>query len=420
MQLCCSMAQVVRTRHGKRQPALFGGTSDRPGYLADPDPARGKTPLNESRALRRRRGGLTIILWTQLGALLGFSALLFLSYQLYQVFQPFLAPIAWAIILRFAFQPVHDPLRRRLPNRPNLVALLATAVVTLAVAIPALAISSILTHEAAGAVEHITRFLQAGGLERWGEQLRELAWIPLWRWLSPWFDTTAIDLRGILLRALNSGVNVLVEQMTIGAASLLVIVVKFILMLLTLFFVFRDGETFYNWVRSTLPFAPSQQEHVFTQLAQTVNAVSYGIGITAVVQGLLAGLLYWILGVPFPAFWGLLTGIVAPIPIGGTGLIWAPAGVYLILAESFVRGVILLACGVLVVSTIDNVLKAYLISGRTRLPPLILFFAILGGLKAYGVLGVFVGPLLLALVITGVTLYRDINAQRRPVIASPS
>jgi len=410
----------VRTRHGKRQPALFGGTSDRPGYLADPDPARGKTPLNESRALRRRRSGLTIILWTQLGALLGFSALLFLSYQLYQVFQPFLAPIAWAIILRFAFQPVHDPLRRRLPNRPNLVALLATAVVTLAVAIPSFAISSILTHEAAGAVEHITRFLQAGGLERWGEQLRELAWIPLWRWLSPWLDTTAIDLRGILLRALNSGVNVLVEQMTIGAASLLVIVVKFILMLLTLFFVFRDGETFYNWVRSTLPFAPSQQEHVFTQLAQTVNAVSYGIGITAVVQGLLAGLLYWILGVPFPAFWGLLTGIVAPIPIGGTGLIWAPAGVYLILAESFVRGVILLACGVLVVSTIDNVLKAYLISGRTRLPPLILFFAILGGLKAYGVLGVFVGPLLLALVITGVTLYRDINAQRRPVIASPS
>jgi predicted PurR-regulated permease PerM len=376
--------------------------------------------LNEPRVLRRRRGGLTIILWTQLGALLGFSALLFISYQLYQVFQPFLAPIAWAIILHFAFQPVHDPLKRRLPNRPNLVALLATAIVTLAVAIPAFAISTILTQEAAGAIEHITRFLQAGGLERLGEQLRELAWIPLWRWLSPWLDTTAIDLRGILLRALNSGVNVLVEQMTIGAASLLVIAVKFILMLLTLFFVFRDGETFYNWVRATLPFAPAQQEHVFRQLAQTVNAVSYGLGITAVVQGLLAGLLYWILGVPFPAFWGLLTGIVAPIPIGGTGLIWAPAGVYLILAESFVRGVILLACGAFVVSTIDNVLKAYLISGRTRLPPLILFFAILGGLKAYGVLGVFVGPLLLALVITGVTLYRDINAQRRPVIASPS
>jgi predicted PurR-regulated permease PerM len=374
--------------------------------------------LNESRALRRRRAGLSILLWTQLGALLGFSAILFLSYQLYQLFQPFLAPIAWAIILRFAFQPAHQWLRQRLPNRPNLVALLASGVVTLAVAIPAFAISSILTHEAAGAVDEVKRFLQAGGLERWAEQLRELAWIPLWRWLSSWLDTTAIDLRGMLLRSLNTGVNVLVEQMTVGAANLVVIALKFVLMLLTLFFVFRDGEAFYYWVRTTLPFSPAQQERVFMRLGQTVNAVTYGIGITAAVQGFLAGLLYWILGVPFPAFWGLLTAVVAPIPIGGTGLVWVPAGVYLIVAESLVRGVILLACGALVVSIIDNVLKTYLISGRTQLPPLILFFAILGGLRVYGVLGVFVGPLLLALVIDAVTLYHDISAERRPVVAS--
>ena len=373
--------------------------------------------MNESRALRRRRVGLSTLLWTQLGALLGFSAILFISFQLYQLFQPFLAPIAWAIILCFAFQPVHQLLRQWLPNRPTLVALLATAVVTLAVAIPAAVISSILTHEAASAIDEVKRFLQAGGLERWAEQLRQLAWIPLWRWLSPWLDTTAIDLRGMLLHALNAGVNVLVEQMTVGAANLLLIALKFVLMLLTLFFVFRDGEAFYHWVRTTLPFAPAQQERVFTRLGQTVNAVTYGIGITAAVQGVLAGLLYWILGVPFPAFWGLLTAVVAPIPIGGTGLVWVPAGVYLILAESLLRGVILLACGALVVSTIDNVLKAYLISGRTRLPPLILLFAILGGLRVYGVLGVFVGPLLLALVIDAVTLYRDISAERRPIIA---
>jgi predicted PurR-regulated permease PerM len=384
------------------------------------EPARGYMPLNEARVLRRRRTGLRRLLWAQLGALLGFSALLFISYQLYQLFEPFLASIAWAIILRFAFQPAHQLLRQRLPGRPNLVALLATGVVMLAVAIPVAAMSSILTQEAAGAVEQVTRFLQAGGLERWAQQLRELAWIPLWRWLSPWLDTTAIDLRGILLRALNTGANFLVEQMTVGAANLFVIALKFLLMLLTLFFVFRDGETFYHWMRSALPFAPAQQERIFTRLGQTVNAVTYGIGITAAVQGVLAGLLYWILGVPFPAFWGVLTAIVAPIPIGGTGLVWVPAGVYLILAESLLRGVILLACGTVLVSTIDNVLKTYLISGRTQLPPLILFFALLGGLKAYGVLGVFAGPLLLALVIDGVALYRDISAERRRITAASS
>jgi predicted PurR-regulated permease PerM len=100
--------------------------------------------------------------------------------------------------------------------------------------------------------------------------------------------------------------------------------------------------------------------------------------------------------------------------------VWGPAGAYLILAESLVRGVILLACGALIVSTIDNVLKAYLISGRTQLPPLILFFALLGGIRAYGVLGVFVGPLLLALVIDGVALYRDIKAEGRRVVPASS
>jgi predicted PurR-regulated permease PerM len=365
-------------------------------------------------ALRRRAGGLTTLLWTQLGVLLGFAVLLFIAYQLYQVFQPFVAPIAWAIILRFAFQPIHHLLRARLGNRPNLVALLATIVVTVAVAIPAFAISSILTHEAVSAIQNTRRFLQAGGLELWGERLRELASIPLWQWLSPWVDMAAIDLRGILIRALNAVADFLVEQLTMAAANLLVIAVKFILMLLTLFFVFRDGEAFYEWIRTTLPFAHAQQERVFARLAQTVNAVTYGLGITAIVQGILAGLAYWLLGVPFPAFWGLLTAVVAPIPLGGTGLVWAPAGIYLIAAESWVRGVILLAWGGLVVSTFDNVLKALLISERTRLPPLILFFAILGGLKAYGVLGVFLGPLLLALVITGVTLYREITAEKKP------
>jgi predicted PurR-regulated permease PerM len=106
--------------------------------------------------------------------------------------------------------------------------------------------------------------------------------------------------------------------------------------------------------------------------------------------------------------------------VGGTGLVWAPAGVYLILAESWVRGVVLLAWGALVVSTFDNVLKTLLISERTRLPPLLLFFAILGGLKAYGVLGIFLGPLLLSFVITAVTLYRELRSDAETPTAPAS
>jgi predicted PurR-regulated permease PerM len=367
----------------------------------------------QRRPRRRRGSGLTTQLGILLGTLVGFSLLVFIGYQLYQVFQAFVAPVAWAIILRFVFQPVHARMPRFVGGRPNLVAFLSTLVVMLAVGIPAVAISGILTSEAVGAIQEVKRFIQAGGVEQWGEQLRTLAWIPLWEWLSPWLSPGELDLKGLALRALNTVADFLVEQMTTGAANLLVIIVKYVLMLLTLFFVFRDGEAFYHWVRTTIPLPEAQQARVFERLAATITAVTYGIGITAIVQGILAGAAYWVLGVPFPAFWGLLTSVVAPIPLGGTGLVWVPAGVYLILAESWARGIVLLAWGALVVSTIDNVLKTVLISERTRLPPLLLFFAILGGLKAYGVLGVFLGPLLLSFVITGITLYRELTSEAK-------
>ena len=135
LQLCCSMTGVSPSG------ILYGNTEHMvapvspPGRDPEWGPPRGNILLNELRVLRRRRARLSLLLWAQLGALLGFSALLCITYQLYQLFEPS-SSIAWAIILRFAFQPAHQLLRQRLPNRPNLAALLSTGVVMLAVAIP--------------------------------------------------------------------------------------------------------------------------------------------------------------------------------------------------------------------------------------------------------------------------------------------
>jgi predicted PurR-regulated permease PerM len=237
------------------------------------------------RPLRRRGGGYSTLLWTQLGALTGFSLLLFVTYHLYLIFQPFGAPVAWAIILRFAFQPIYAWLQRLIGLRPNLAALLATGIATLAVAIPALAIFGILTHEAVAAFQHVSRFIQADGLELWGEKIRTLAWIPFWEWLSPWLSTGDIQLTGIVMRAVNVVGDFAVEQMTLGAANLVLLTVKFLLMLLTLFFVFRDGEAFYHWVQSIIPLPEEQQARISNRLVATVTAVMYGIGVAAVVQG---------------------------------------------------------------------------------------------------------------------------------------
>jgi len=375
--------------------------------------------MDDEQSPRRWRGELRALFGAQLGALIAFGALLFVLYQVYQVFQPFVAPIAWAIILGINFAPLHRWFHLKLGQRATLSALLATAVVTLTVVTPALALSGILTQQALEAAQQIKEFAQAGRIEYWGELIRTRASTFIWQWVGPWLGWLAVDLNMVLSRALNAVADAIVPQVTVLAAGLFVVAVKFLLMLLTLFFVFRDGEVSYQWIRTTIPLSVAQQGFIFERLGQTVIAVTQGIGITAVVQGILAGLAYWALGLPFPAFWAVLTAVVAPIPIGGTGLVWVPAAIYLMGVESLVRGVILIVWGVAVVSMIDNVLKPWLIGGRAHLPALFLFFAILGGISVYGVLGVFLGPLLLALVMTGLTLYRERPPDVRPPTSLP-
>jgi predicted PurR-regulated permease PerM len=363
--------------------------------------------MDEERMPGRWGDEIRLFFWAQLGALIGFGALLFVLYQVYQVFQPFIAPMAWAIILGVNFHPLHRWLCLRMRGHKTLPALLATAVVMLTVVIPVLAMSGILTQQAMEAAQRLKEFAEAGGIDYWGERLRTRASLFLWQWVSPWIGMIAVDLNALIARALTAVADVIVPQMTVVAASVFVVAVKFLLMLLTLFFVFRDGEACYHWVRTTIPLSVAQQGIMFEQLGETVIAVTRGIGITAVVQGILAGLAYWVLGVPFAVFWGLLSAVVAPIPLGGTGLVWVPAAIYLMMAQSWVRGLMMLIWGIAVISMVDNVVKPWLIGGRAKLPTLFLFFAILGGVSVYGVLGVFLGPLLLALVITSITLYRE-------------
>jgi predicted PurR-regulated permease PerM len=132
------------------------------------------------------------------------------------------------------------------------------------------------------------------------------------------------------------------------------------------------------------------------------------------VQGLLAGLSYWALGVPFPVFLALLTALAAFLPLGGTALVWAPAAVYLFAVGAPLRGVLQLAWGIGVVTMVDNVLKPLLIGGQARIPTLLLFFGILGGLKAFGFLGAFLGPAVMALALTCLDLTRELLGPAPP------
>jgi predicted PurR-regulated permease PerM len=159
-----------------------------------------------------------------------------------------------------------------------------------------------------------------------------------------------------------------------------------------------------------LPLRPDQVRRLFARVKETLRAIVYGTLAMAAIQGTLTGLAFWFLGLTSPIVWGLLASLLAVLPIVGTTLVWLPATCMLLLSGHWIKGVILLIWGIAVVHPVDNVLRPYLIGERVKLSTLYVFFALLGGLKTFGGLGVFVGPLILAVT---VALFRFLREEER-------
>jgi predicted PurR-regulated permease PerM len=136
---------------------------------------------------------------------------------------------------------------------------------------------------------------------------------------------------------------------------------------------------------------------------------------TALAQGVLAGLGFWALGMPFSFFLACAAALLSLQPLGGSAVVWLPCALYLGFAGSWTKGVILIVYGALIISGVDNVLRPLIIGGRTNLPTFFLFFGILGGLQAYGFLGIFLGPVVLATIMAFVKIYREEYAQETAI-----
>ena len=207
-----------------------------------------------------------------------------------------------------------------------------------------------------------------------------------------------------------------VGQVTGVAQNVLLFTVNFFIALFTLFFLLRDGRDFLRTCQRLLPMDQEHQERLLKNIVDAVLAVIHGSFVVAVVQGLLAGLAYWFLGVPFAVLWGVVTGFVSLLPVGGSALVSIPASIYLFLQGETVRGIVLLAWCLGFVGTIDNVLKPILIGNRLGLPVLFLFFGILGGLSLFGAMGIILGPVLFALLRALLDLYLEgyASAEQEP------
>ncbi len=340
----------------------------------------GIDPLAAQTALRRVALGLLLIVLLGLG---------------YLVLQPFLASVAWAMILGFTSWPLFERLRARMPRHPHAASLLMTLAMALAFMLPVLWLAVLLRGELAGALAGAGARLSGGALHL----PDALARVPLLGGMlqdllreatgphpagplrgSPWSAQAAEQAFALLGGA---GRNA----------------AKFGFALLTLFFVYRDGERGLRQAQTVFRHLLGPRVDGYLQAAAAMTrAVLWGLVVTALVQGLFAGLGYWGAGLGAPVLLAAVTALFALAPFG-TPLVWAPAGLWLIAQGRIGAGIGLLLWGLLVVSWVDNLVRPLVISGSTRVPFVLVVFGVLGGLAAFGLVGMFLGPVVLAVLL---------------------
>lgn len=326
--------------------------------------------------------------------------------QLIGIFHLFLTPILWAVILALVFYPLFAKLRDLFRGRRNLASAVVILLVVILTAGPMIFFSGTLVKEVLDFYRDVGAWIAEKKYEAIWSRVLDSPLRVIWDKIVEKTAALNIQIVPVFGKAAQTVSNAIVGQIQEGAKNFIFFVLNYVVTIIIFFFFLRDGESLGRGLKDLFPMTRENKEMVFRRLATTVSAVVRGLVVTGGVQALLAGLAFSILGVPFPVFLALLIGFLALVPIGGAVLVWFPSAVYLFLSGSWVKALILFLWGALVISTVDNFLKPLLIGKETKLPTLFLFLAILGGLVFYGFIGVFLGPIMLALFLTLIEIYR--------------
>jgi predicted PurR-regulated permease PerM len=329
---------------------------------------------------------------------LALAALLVLAYLLYLLLAPFFGPIAWALFIAFLIQPVHRWLSRRLGGRATLSAVLLTVATFVIVVGPLTGLGAAFAKQVADLARQVQQFV----VEHRPSAASDLASLPFVGPALDWLqDNTGISLAQMQAWAVEGAQAILRALANLGRAAFLGAlgtVIGFALMMFILFFAIRDGTRWVETARTLVPMSAAERARLFEHLASVTRAMVYGTGVTALVQGALVAAGFAIVGLPSPVVFGVLAALAALIPLVGTPAVWVPAAIVLAAQDRWGAALFMALWGGFVV-TIDNFLRPWLVSGRADVGTLTVFIGVLGGVGAFGPIGVFLGPLVLALAI---------------------
>jgi predicted PurR-regulated permease PerM len=314
------------------------------------------------------------------------------TYVCFVIVQPFLLAAAAAAALAILFHPLLNQFRRWGMRRTP-AALLTVVIIVVAVLTPMVLLSM-------GAVRELRQVfgmlaeasLADGGWEPWLTHLLEK---PL-SWLGIQADDPDFRLRKLLADWAEASRETLMRGLRGAISNIANVLFSIVVTLVTLFFLLRDGDKIRLEVKRLVPLDGLVTDQLFDRVNQTVIANMYGVVAVATAQGALTGLAFLVLGLSNPVLWTVMASLLSMVPFVGAGSVWVGAAIWLAISGSYTKALMLTAFGAGVISLADNFIRPYVVSGPAKLHPLLVFFALLGGVRAFGLIGIFIGPAVLS------------------------
>jgi predicted PurR-regulated permease PerM len=315
-----------------------------------------------------------------------YSAVLLVGYLTFLVVSPFLVPLGWAGVLAVCVYPLYSQLTPKLGRSGG--AVLTTVLVLLLIVVPVWLVVSAIIREGGQAVPA----LQSAVTGRPPDWLTKA-----WGWLQSHVPELAPN---NLMESLSAAGQKIVGALASTSGKVLggvaLVLVDLIITLFALFFFLRDAPTILRLVRAVMPFRETERDRVLKEVGDLIFAsVIAGLAVASI-QGALGGIAFWLIGIRAPVVWGTIMAFFALIPVAGAWVIWLPVALWLLATGDVTKGLVLIGIGAGIVGTVDNVLRPILLSGRSSMNGLLTFIALLGGVVAFGFIGLVFGPVVVA------------------------
>jgi len=342
--------------------------------------------------------------------LLAFSILVGIAFVM--LLRPFGEAIFIAFVLFILGRPLYERLKKLMRGRRKLASIAACLVLVVIIIIPLLVFTGLLASQAYGFYEWVNGEFQSGNVQKFLD-VQENPYVVRLAEKFPWILSYDIQYSEMIGKALGTVSKLVYSNATAFLKGVSTIVVGFFLVMIITFYLFLDGDDLIEEIKKLSPLDDRYDQEIIDEFSKTIRVTFKGSLVIALVQGSLGTIGFAVAGIRSWALWGAVMAIASFIPVVGTGIIWVPAVIYLLVTGNFWQAGFLLAWGVLVIGLSDNLVRTWIHSGETKIHPLLIFFSVLGGISTFGALGIVLGPLVLSLLVYILRIYRKFVSLRK-------